>query len=171
VKIASPRWSTSAERATLLGLYAEADACVEGRTCACSGHGSRAALEPEETPCCHFGLIGREPHPTAVELEEVRHAMRALSLRETRSKRLPLADRRSCPLLAADGRCGIYASRPLGCRTFFCDSAEGPFGGPAKVPRAALREIGRRIADLSARFAPEDPHPRPLTRALSERKR
>ena len=165
----SPPWAQSPERAELLALYAEADACVAGNTCTCSAGVKRA---PEEAPCCHFAITGREPHPTAVELEEVRHAMRGLSIRTSRPKRLPqveLGDLRSCPLLSDDGGCRIYASRPFGCRTFFCDHAEGPFGAPARIPRARLLEIGRRIAALSARFAPEDPHPRPLTRALRSR--
>ena len=165
----SSAWPQSPERAKLLALYAEADACVSGNTCTCSDGAARAA---EEAPCCHFAITGREPHPTAVELKEVRHAMRGLSIRKTRPKQLPLVARRdlgSCPLLSDDGSCRIYASRPFGCRTFFCGHAEGPFGAPAAIPRAPLLEIGRRIADLSARFAPEDPHPRPLTRALRPR--
>ncbi len=165
---ARPQWHRSPERAKLLALYAEADAWVEGRTCACS---QRGAQVPEQAPCCHFALIGREPHPTAVELQEVHHATRGISLRHARPRSLPLADPRSCPLLSRDGRCRIYPSRPFGCRTFFCDRAEGPFGAPAKIPRVPLLDIGRRIADLSARFAPEDPHPRPLTRALASSSR
>ncbi len=157
-------WHRSAHRAQLLALYAEADALVDGRSCGCSQQGAK---DPHEAPCCHFAITGREPHPTAVEIEEVRHAMRGLSLRPARPAKLPLADLRSCPLLAADGRCRVYASRPFGCRTFFCDSAEGPFGPPARIPRARLLDLGRRIAELSARFAPHDPHPRPLVRAIA----
>jgi hypothetical protein len=84
-------------------------------------------------------------------------------------RKLPMVDLRPCPLLSDDGRCRIYASRPFGCRTFFCDHSEAPFGARTKLPRDAINAIGRRIADLSARFAPRDPHPRPLVRALSGR--
>ena len=59
-----------------------------------------------------------------------------------------------------DGRCVVYASRPFGCRTFFCDRAEGPAGERA-APRAEIGRIARDIAALSARFAPADPGPRP----------
>ncbi len=76
-------------------------------------------------------------------------------------------ERRPCPLLSDSGRCRIYASRPLGCRTFFCQGAEAPFGARTKSPRDAASALGRRIADLSARFAPLDPLPRPLTRSLA----
>lgn len=163
----SAPWKSSPERAELLALYAEADRLVAGWTCAC------AADNPPDAPearCCHFAVTGREPYPTAVELEEVRHAMRASAVAARAPRSLPLAHARPCPLLSDTGRCRIYASRPLGCRTFFCDGAEAPFGAKARLPRDELRALGRRIADLSARFAPKDPHPRPLVRALSVRR-
>jgi hypothetical protein len=162
----TPGWSRSPERAELLTLYAEADALLQGWTCACS-----EAPAPEAPPaahCCHFATTGREPYPTAVELEEVRHAMRKRGVTlPTSPRKLPLADLRPCPLLSADGRCRIYTSRPLGCRTFFCQDAEAPYGARMKAPRDAVNAIGRRIADLSARFAPRDPQPRALTKSLA----
>jgi uncharacterized protein len=164
VKLRRTDWHGSAERSELLALYAEADALLGGWRCGCSDGGGSCS----DAPCCHFGLIGREPHPTAVELEEVRHAMERTSVRRSPHK-LPLAGPRPCPLLSKEGRCSIYASRPFGCRTFFCDDAAPPFDVRAKLPRASLRDIGRRIADLSARFAPRDPQPRALTRWLLQR--
>jgi hypothetical protein len=155
-----PCWSRSEERAALLSLYAQVDALLEGQTCACSLAGVGGVPEAQ---CCHFGVTGREPYPTAVELEEVRHAMRAASLDRASPRKLPIAPSslRPCPLLAADGRCRIYAARPFGCRTFFCHQP---------LPREAVNAIGRRIADLSARFAPQNPGPRPLVRALADRR-
>jgi Fe-S-cluster containining protein len=149
-------------REELLALYAEADALLDGFSCDAS------------TDCCRFARTGREPYPTAVELAEVQRAVRASGItlqtarRPTRGpqggRALPMLDEdRTCPLLDAQGRCRIYASRPFGCRTFYCDRASGP----GKVPRAELQAIGRRIADLSHRAFPRDPHPRPLTRALT----
>jgi hypothetical protein len=179
--MSSPRWTKSPERAALLALYAEADALLAGWTCTCSGGGvgaspgfDHAPVEPgtcrPEAQCCHFAVTGREPYPTAVELEEVMHAVRAAG-RPARAKRpLPLADLRACPLLSSQGMCRIYASRPFGCRTFFCDHAEAPWGARIRFPRDAVNALGRRIADLSARFAPRDPGPRPLVRALGDDK-
>ena len=171
MKLRRSVWHRSSERGELLALYAEVDALLEGWKCSCS----EAAVGPgDHPPCCHFGVIGREPYPTAVELEEVRHAMgRAARGPQGRGRevRLPVLDARRCPLLSREGRCAVYASRPFGCRTFFCDSAEAPFGAAAKLPRERLRDMGRRIADLSARFAPRDPHPRPLVRALAAGRR
>jgi len=159
----APRWSRSPERLQLLELYRQVDALLEGWTCACS----RAAVGGvPEAQCCHFAVTGREPYPTAVELEEVRHAMRAAPPGRPDPKRLPMAELRACPLLSGDGRCRIYASRPFGCRTFFCDDAEAPFGAKKRLPRDEVNALGRRVADLSAKFAPRDPGPRPLVKAL-----
>ena len=162
-------WPRSPLRAELLALYAEADALLDGWSCACSASGVGSSTEAR---CCHFALTGREPYPTAVEIEEVRHAARAASVPPRDLRRLPQVDLRTCPLLGPGGRCRVYASRPFGCRTYFCDSAEAPSGprtrARAKLPRHALATLGRRIADLSARFAPLDPHPRPLVRALAQ---
>jgi hypothetical protein len=158
-------WSRSPERAALLAFYAEVDALLAGMACACSEAGVGANAEAQ---CCHFAITGREPYPTAVELEEVRHAMRSASIALAPPRRptglrgvrgLPVVDLRPCPLLSPEGRCRIYASRPFGCRTFFCRQ---------RLPRAAVASIGRRIADLSARFAPRNPGPRPLARALAD---
>jgi hypothetical protein len=162
------RWSQAPERAALLAMYEEVDALVAGMSCACSQAGVGAAPDAQ---CCHFAVTGREPYPTAVELEEVRHAVRAANVAVSPPGRRALAHLRPCPLLSPQGRCRIYASRPFGCRTFFCGQ---------KLPRDAVAAIGRRIADLSARFAGNasnatrgggqaDPGPRPLTRALSDR--
>ncbi len=71
------------------------------------------------------------------------------------------------PAALDDGRCRIYASRPFGCRTFFCDHAEAPYGARVRPPRDEANALGRRVADLSARFAPRDPHPRALTKSLA----
>jgi len=158
----SPLWHQSPYRANLLALYAEADALLAGWACACTTH-----VAPEAR-CCRFDLTGREPHATAVELEEVRHAMRARGLSPRGPRSLPLEQPGPCPLLSEGGRCRVYAARPFGCRTFFCREAEAPYGSSARPPRDAVNAIGRRIADLSARFAPLDPHPRPLVRALAK---
>lgn len=169
-----PPWKRSPLRDELRALYAEVDALLQGWECACSRGG------PDDARCCHFAVTGREPYPTAVELEEVRHAAASLG---TPVRTAGAGDRRKlrvaprepsrgeCPLLSDAGRCRIYASRPFGCRTFFCHDAEGPSGPSAKPPRDAILALGRRIADLSARFDPRDPHPRPLVRALEDRSR
>jgi Fe-S-cluster containining protein len=144
----------------LLELYGKADELVQGWVCSCAPEGELPA------PCCRFSVSGHEPYPTAVEIEEVRHAVRAASVPVRDPQRLPLAAGRPCPLLSDAGLCRIYESRPFGCRTYFCEAA----GGGTKVrggwPRDAISAIGRQIADLSAIFSPRDPGPRQLSRAL-----
>ena len=141
--------------AELLALYAEVDALLAPYTCDSS------------TECCRFGITGREPYPTAAELALVKRAIAragiTLASPPRNQRALALVDtERACPLLSAEGRCRIYAARPFGCRTFFCDRVQGP----GKLPRAQIQRISRDIADLSARLAPRNPLPRPLTHAL-----
>ena len=150
-----PPWKTSPARRELFALYARVDALLAPFSC----DGS--------TECCQFGVTGREPYVTPVELAEVEHAIAARGTPLPKPARgvraLPVVDATGrCPLLAANGKCTIYASRPFGCRTFFCDRVEGP----GKLPRAEVQAVSRAIADLAASFSPRDPHSRPLTRAL-----
>src|SRR3954447_17193827 len=81
---------------------------------------------PASTECCRFGVTGREPYVTSIELAAIHRAIgarggprswkRASALGEPRPPgALPLVqDERRCPLLNVEGRCSIYASRPLG---------------------------------------------------------
>jgi Fe-S-cluster containining protein len=149
-----PRFKDHPLRAELLALYAEIDVLLAPYSCDSS------------TECCQFGVTGREPYPTAIEIAEVERAIAAIGGLPKKDKRsLPVADdTRRCPLLTNDGKCRIYSARPFGCRTFFCERVRGP---TRKLPRDDIQRIARKIADLSARFAPRDPLPRPLTRALS----
>jgi len=153
-----PVWRDHPSRAELMRLYEEVDGLVAPSSCACA-----STRERDDARCCQFAVTGREPHPTAVELSEVDHALRARGLPAPKDRgRLPVVDDRgSCPLLSPEGRCTIYASRPFGCRTFFCQGHE-----PPRKVRVAVQAVGRRVSDLSARLFPRDPLPRALTRAL-----
>lgn len=152
------RWRDRPERAALLALYAEADALVAGWQCDAS------------TECCRFGATGREPYVTAVELAELVDAGKGSGGRGSPPKAaptkrgLPIADERRCPMLSDEGRCTIYASRPLGCRTFFCAAALGKLG--EKLPRKDFQRIVHALEDLSRRAFPNQVESRPLTRAL-----
>jgi hypothetical protein len=139
----------------LRAVYAELDAVLAGWTCASS------------TDCCRFGVTGREPYPTSVEIAELERAVRArggLPKRRT----LPVADERRCTLLSDEGRCLVYASRPFGCRTFFCERGSGPAGEPPRSgPKTEIARLGRSVADLATRFDPADPGPRPLSKVTA----
>ena len=148
----------------LRALYAEADAALAGWSC----EGS--------TDCCHFGRTGREPYlwPNEWALLEraigARGGVKAVApgAREARTCSLPIADEGRCPLLGRDGRCTVYADRPFGCRTFYCDRAEGP---TRKPPRAELADVGRRVAALARAASPSGEGPRQLTRLVGQRGR
>lgn len=137
---------SAALRAELRAVYNEVDALHAGWTCETS------------TDCCRFGVTGREPYPTAIELAELEAAVRARGGLPKR-RALPVVAERRCDLLGDDGRCLVYASRPFGCRTFFCERGEGP-----RIARQEIQRLSRQIADLSDRFAPADPGPRPLSK-------
>lgn len=155
--------------AELAEVYRDADALHWGWSC------------PASTECCRFGITGREPYVTSIELAAVRRAVAARGgLRSW--KRAPIvamakdaegastarvalpvvAEERTCPLLDAAGRCAVYEARPLGCRTFFCERASE--GG--KVKQRDVNALVRRIQDIAAKHEPNGDKGRPLTRAL-----
>ena len=144
----------------LRAIYAEVDALLAGWSCDSS------------TECCRFGVTGREPYPTAIEQAELEHAVRARGGLPKR-RVLPTVgprgeDERRCSLLSDDGKCLVYAARPFGCRTFFCERGRGPAGEPARaVPKGEIARLSRAVAELSERFAPADPGPRPMSKVTA----
>ena len=141
-------------------LYQQVDASLGGWSCDAS------------TECCRFGVTGREPYPTAIEQAELEHAVRARGGLPKR-RLLPTVgargeDEQRCALLSNEGRCLVYASRPFGCRTFLCDRALNLAGERARaLPKGEIARLGRAVADLSARFAPGDPGPRPMSKVTA----
>ncbi len=147
----------------LRALYAEADKLLDGWTCETSND------------CCHFGRTGREPFLWPNEFLLLERALPAPEpTPTTRRGRLRVLnngggegkDEDRCPVLTKDGRCGAYAERPFGCRTFYCERASGP---TRKLPRAELADIGRRIADLARAGDPSTDGPRLLLGLLESR--
>lgn len=139
----------------LRSIYARADALYADWSC------------PNSTECCRFGITGRQPYVTSIELSLLRHGLakrggglapRRLALPITRDPQ----SERICPLLEGSGRCSVYAERPLGCRTFYCERAL-PGVGPS---RDDLRELVRALQDLAARHELGGELARPLVRAL-----
>jgi uncharacterized protein len=142
-------------QAALRAIYTEIDAVLAGWSCDSS------------TDCCRFGVTGREPYPTAIEQAELERAVRARG-GLPRRRSLPTVDERRCALLSDEGRCLVYASRPFGCRTFFCERASGPANQHTRaLPKNEIARLVRAVADLSARFAPADPGPRPLSKVTA----
>jgi Fe-S-cluster containining protein len=159
--------SEQALLAELGALYDDVDALYVGASC------------DRSTECCRFGITGREPQVTSLELALVARALRQRGGQPGPKQRaLPLAGDSSlahrgparataaregaCPLLLKSGRCAVYEARPLGCRTFFCQRAQ--LAHP--VDRHDLRDAVRRLQELAVRHAPGGDRPRALSRAL-----
>jgi hypothetical protein len=99
------------------------------------------------TECCQFNLTGLTPHLTKGEA-----LLAAKAFRATGRKNFPDADDGICPMLnRATGRCLIYADRPFGCRTHFCDAAGGPYA------RKEVLDLIRRLEDLDVRLKGDGP--------------
>jgi Fe-S-cluster containining protein len=139
-----------AERAALKALdavYRKAGELLAGFGCALSGE------------CCQLAATRREPYLFPIEQLRVRRAL------ESAGREVPPARAEGgCALLDASGRrCSIYADRPFGCRTFFCDRVKGP--GP--MPTAQLLGLTARLTRVSDELDP-GARPRPLSELLDE---
>lgn len=171
----------------LRGVYRALDARLVGHSC------------ERSTECCRFGVTGREPYVTAIELEALDDALRArgrslAALAQAssteprgassggragrgRARSLPMVDvdERRCPLLDERGACLAYEGRPLGCRTFYCSRATAD----RRLTHAELGALVREVEALSDRLvraqaggAPAASEKgRPLVRALATRAR
>ncbi|HEV8246264.1 MAG TPA: hypothetical protein VGP93_10875 [Polyangiaceae bacterium] len=141
-------------------LYEDTDALMRGVSC------------PSSTECCRFGITGREPYVTSIEARAIEKAVAARGGPLSKKRRaLPLAgrtgDERTCRLLTAQGRCSVYAWRPFGCRTFFCERATGT----DSISRKEERDLARKLSDLGARHSVGGDQVRPLTRIFESPRR
>jgi Fe-S-cluster containining protein len=108
------------------------------------------------TECCQFQLTGLTPHLTKGEA-----LVAAKGFRATGRKELPESADGACPMLKREtGKCMIYADRPFGCRTHFCEAAGGPYA------RKDVIDLIRRLEDLDARLKGDGP--RKIISAVSD---
>ena len=99
------------------------------------------------TECCQFHLTGLTPHLTKGEA-----LVAAKGFRATGRKELPEPDDGACPLLKREtGKCMIYADRPFGCRTHFCEAAGGPYS------RKEVLDLIRRLEDVDRKLVGDGP--------------
>jgi len=113
-------------------LYQETDALFAGWSCAASGE------------CCRFSVTGRQPLLWPIEWRMLHSALRANPPRKG-------GHGDDCPAYdSITRRCRAYQARPFGCRTHFCSEASRA----GKNPREGIRDLARRLADLSARDQP-----------------
>jgi hypothetical protein len=132
-----------------LAVLRDADHLLDGWRCEAS------------TECCRFGVTGREPHLTEVEWQIVVEEI------ARQGRRMPAAPEDGTCAFLKGGRCSIYAARPLGCRTFYCDRADGP----GRYPRADLARMPRALEALSTPDAAGDRRGRPLRAWLGAARR
>jgi len=100
------------------------------------------------TQCCQFRLTGLTP-----ELTKGEALLAAKAFRATGRKELPEREDGACPLLQPDtGRCFIYADRPFGCRTHFCEAAGG------LIPRKRILDLIRRLEEVDRDLGGDGPH-------------
>jgi hypothetical protein len=108
------------------------------------------------TGCCQFQLTGRTPHLTKGEA-----LVAAKGWRASGRKALPEPSDGACPMLQPEsGRCLIYADRPFGCRTHFCDAAGGPY------PRKLVLDLIRRLEQVDLQLKGDGP--RKIQAALAD---
>jgi uncharacterized protein len=99
------------------------------------------------TECCQFQLTGQTPYLTKGEA-----LVAAKGFRATGRKELPESTDGACPMLKREtGRCMIYADRPFGCRTHFCEAAGGPY------PRKQVLDLIRRLEEVDRRLKGDGP--------------
>lgn len=106
------------------------------------------------TGCCHFRQTGKTPLLTRGEALFLAKGVRASG--RTQVKLHPDG---ACPLLGRDGRCAVYAHRPFGCRTHFCEAAGGMY------PRKHVGDLIQRLEALDEKLGGEGS--RPLEGALA----
>ena len=139
-----------AERRALQALdavYRDVESLQAGWGCARSGE------------CCQLAKTGREPYAWTVEWLRVRAAL------ERSGRPIPPArEDGACPLLNETGGCSIYADRPLGCRTFFCERGHGP----KKITREMITARMVKVEALAQMLEPDESAPRRLVDWLRE---
>ena len=115
------------------------------------------------TECCQFQLTGLTPQLTLGEA-----LVAAKGFRAAGRTQLPDSPDGACPLLKRDtGKCMIYADRPFGCRTHFCEAAGGPY------PRKHLLDLIRRLEAVDRSLGGDGPRKiqAALTSALAKMRR
>ncbi len=99
------------------------------------------------TECCQFQLTGLTPYLTKGEALVLARGFRA-----TGRKAIPEPEDGACPMLKREtGRCLVYAERPFGCRTHFCEAAGGPY------PRKQVLDLIRRLEKVDQLLGGDGP--------------
>jgi Fe-S-cluster containining protein len=109
---------------------------------------------PASGECCQLSTTKRQPWLWRNEWLLLKERLKA----DGRPPPPPRADG-GCPFLDASGkRCSVYADRPFGCRTFFCQRIRGP----SRQPLEDVIRLSKRLEALSLELEPELTAPRPI---------
>jgi len=99
------------------------------------------------TECCQFQITGLTPQLTKGEA-----LVAAKGFRATGRKEIPDSRDGACPFLKFEtGKCMIYADRPFGCRTHFCEAAGGPYS------RKEVLDLIRRLEAVDGKLGGDGP--------------
>ncbi len=133
-----PAWRWRAAATETRAVYAKADEVWRPYSC------------PASADCCHKAMSARPPWLWPSEWKALLEAL----AKEKRALPPPRADG-ACPLLDAGGkRCTVYAARPFGCRTFFCEKVKGPAAQPSQATNALLERLEALNLALDAEAKP-----------------
>ena len=118
-------------RAAVRAVYAELERRPVERNCT------------RLTECCRFKLTGATPYLTKGEALVAAHGVKASGRKAVPESTAPDG---ACPMMKPDGKCLIYADRPFGCRTHFCQAAGGPYARGEVIDLIhQLEAIDRRL--------------------------
>jgi len=107
--------------------------------------------------CCQFRRTGLTPYLTRGEALVAARGVRAAGKKAIAER----ADG-ACPMLhPVSGKCTIYADRPFGCRTHFCEAAGGPYA------RGEVVDLIRRLEAIDARLGGDGARRLPLAVAAA----
>ncbi|MSR28151.1 MAG: hypothetical protein EXS03_01055 [Phycisphaerales bacterium] len=96
--------------------------------------------------CCRFKDHGHSLLVTGLEAAWVlRRVRRRVTVAETTSAR-----RNGVCVHLVEGQCSIHATRPLGCRAYYCDSSGGPW--QADLAESLHNAVRRLHDDLSIEY-------------------
>jgi hypothetical protein len=108
---------------------------------------------PASAECCQLAARQRQPWLWPPEWDAIRSAL----ARQGRALPATRADG-GCPLLDDAGKsCTVYADRPFGCRTYFCERAKG-----GRHPVDDVVALSKQLEALSLSRWPDVSGPRPL---------
>lgn len=128
--------STDDELAEYRALVDKVDAAVAA---AAARAGEQVTCRAGCSSCCVDGLSVMPVEAHAIAAHVAAHGLDAVRASED-----------ACVFLDGRGRCRVYAARPLGCRTFFCERAVHADGRRGKLPTATTRTLRPLAGELAA---------------------